>query len=380
MVNQESWFPQLGWLSSLRLRAAAGQSGQRPGFRNAVTFYNTIAYRRSGSDLGGVELANNVGNATIKPEKSTEFEGGLDIGLFKGRASLELTAYHKTTRDALIQRNLPPSTGAATRFENLGEVTNRGFEASLLTTLVDTRPLRLDLSVTGSTNRNRLVTLGAGVDTIFFGLGALDGNFSQRVAEGHPVGGYWQLPYTWSDANGDGIIRASEVSLGENSAYLGSPLPSREFSISPSLTLFGRVRMTALMNYRGGHRVYNAGSEFRCAVFVRCEEAYAPGSSLSLQARRVAGLLGTSAGYIEDASFWKLREVSVAFDAPADWARRVRASSLSLTLAGRNLATWTNYTGFDPEITFNGTSNYSTAEFFTQPPVRYLTARIALGW
>jgi len=94
----------------------------------------------------------------------------------------------------------------------------------------------------------------------------------------------------------------------------------------------------------------------------------------------VAGLLGTSAGYIEDASFWKLRKVSVAFDAPADWARRLRASSLSLTLAGRNLATWTNYTGFDPEITFNGTSNYSTAEFFTQPPVRYLTARIALGW
>ncbi len=158
------------------------------------------------SDLGGVELANNVGNATLKPEKSTEYEGGVDLGLLGGRASLELTAYHKTTRDALIQRNLPPSTGAATRYENLGEVTNRGFEASLQASLLDTRPVRVDLSVAGSTNRNRLVTLGAGVDTIFFGLGALDGNFVQRVAEGHPVGGYWQVPYTWSDANGDGII------------------------------------------------------------------------------------------------------------------------------------------------------------------------------
>src|SRR5690606_750171 len=112
VVNEESWFPQTNLVSSLRLRAAAGQSGQRPGFRNAVTFYNTIAYRRAGSDLGGVELANNVGNATLKPEKSTEFEGGIDLGLFSGRASLELTAYRKTTRDALIQRNLPPSTGA----------------------------------------------------------------------------------------------------------------------------------------------------------------------------------------------------------------------------------------------------------------------------
>ncbi|MBK8644993.1 MAG: hypothetical protein IPN16_00245 [Gemmatimonadetes bacterium] len=82
--------------------------------------------------------------------------------------------------------------------------------------------------------------------------------------------------------------------------------------------------------------------------------------------------LGTSAGYIEDASFWKLREVSVAFDAPADWAPPLAPWPAQ--------PAWTNYTGFDPEITFNGTSNYSTAEFFTQPPVRYLTARIALGW
>lgn len=380
VMNEESWFPQTRLVSSLRLRAAAGQSGQRPGFRNAVTFYNTVAYRRAGNDLGGVELANNVGNATLKPEKSTEYEGGLDVGLFGGRASLEVTAYHKTTRDALIQRNLPPSTGAATRFENLGEVTNRGFEATLLATLLDTRRVRLDLTAAGSTNRNELVTLGAGVDTIFFGLGALDGNFSQRVAEGHPVGGYWQLPYTWSDANGDGIIRPNEVTLGENSTYLGQPLPTREVSLTPALTFYRRVRLTALFNYRGGHTIYNAGAEFRCAVFVRCEEAYRPGSSLGLQARRVAGLLGTSAGYIEDASFWRLREVAVSFDAPSEWARRLRASSMTLTLAGRNLALWTNYTGFDPEITFNGTSNYSTAEFFTQPPVRYLTARLALGW
>jgi hypothetical protein len=191
------------------------------------------------------------------------------------------------------------------------------------------------------------------------------------------VGGYWQLPYTWSDANGDGIIRASEVSLDENSAYLGSPLPSREFSISPSLTLFGRVRMTALMNYRGGHRVYNAGSEFRCAVFVRCEEAYAPGSSLSLQARRVAGLPGTSAGYIETPRSGSCAK-SGGLRRPG--RRGPPPARLSPAHAGRaQPGHLDQYTGFDPEITFNRTSNYSTAEFFTQPP-SLPHARIALGW
>ena len=60
--------------------------------------------------------------------------------------------------------------------------------------------------------------------------------------------------------------------------------------------------------------------------------------------------------------------------------RRVRTQNLSLTLAGRNLATWTNYTGFDPELNWNGSSNFSTAEFLTQPQVRYFTARLSIGW
>ena len=69
----------------------------------------------------------------------------------------------------------------------------------------------------------------------------------------------------------------------------------------------------------------------------------------------MASLMGTDAGYIEDASFVKLRELSLTLLAPNDWARRVGSTNLSLTLAGRNLATWTDYTGFDPELNFNGT-------------------------
>ena len=97
-------------------------------------------------------------------------------------------------------------------------------------------------------------------------------------------------------------------------------------------------------------------------------------------ARANFGLDASDAGFVEDGTFWKLREVSLTAMAPASWARRLGASELSLTLSGRNLATWTDYTGFDPEINFNGTSNFSTAEFLTQPLVRYYTARVSIGW
>jgi hypothetical protein len=89
----------------------------------------------------------------------------------------------------------------------------------------------------------------------------------------------------------------------------------------------------------------------------------------------------TNYGYVEDASFLKLREVSLTFFVPDGLASKFRASRMSLTVSGRNLATWTDYTGLDPEINSAGSgSNFGVSEFLTQPPVRYWTARINVNF
>ena len=387
VIGEESFFPQNDWLSSLRLRAAYGQSGQRPGFRNAITFYTAVAVKRAGSDVGAVQIGAPVGNASLKPEKSAEYELGFDAGFLNDRLSLEATLYDKTTEDALILRNLPPSSGAASRYENLGKVTNKGIEGMLNARLFDARNLQFDLTVAASKNKNKLVRLGQDVDTIFFGLGANNGDFIQRHAEGHPLGGYWQREIlSFDDANDDGIIGSEEVTLADEASFLGQPLPQTELSITPSITFLRYFRAHGIMNYRGGFKVYNSTAQFRCAVFLNCQAANDKSVGLAEQARAMAsaranfGLDASDAGYVEDGTFWKLREVSLTATAPSSWARRVGVSDLSLTVSGRNLATWTDYTGFDPEINFNGTSNFSTAEFLTQPHVRYFTARVSIGW
>jgi len=84
--------------------------------------------------------------------------------------------------------------------------------------------------------------------------------------------------------------------------------------------------------------------------------------------------------FIEDGSFWKLRELAVALRAPRSWASRIGARSATLTLAGRNLATWTNYSGLDPEIDAGSPLGLPSGEFYTQPPVRHLTARLGVTW
>ena len=394
VIGDETWFPNIPSVSSLRLRGSFGRSGQRPGFRNAVSFYQAVGVRRETGDAGGVELGANIGNAELKPELSTEFEGGLDVGLLNSRLSLELTYYNKSTRDALIQRQLAPSTGAQTQFENLGEVTNKGVEGTLNASVIDLADFKWNVTLNGSLNSNRLVTLGVGVDTIFLGLGAVDGNSIQRFVEGQPTAGYWQRPLlSWQDKNNDGIISPAgcgpttaddtpdcEVSIGDHVSYLGNPLPKRELTLNTNFTLFKYFRVAGVVDHRGGYELYNATEQFRCVIFVTCQAAYDKRSPLENQAARIASTMGTDAGYIEDASFVKLRELSLTLLAPNDWARRVGTSNLSLTLAGRNLATWTDYKGFDPELNWNGTSNYSTADFLTQPPVRYFTARLSLNW
>ena len=253
--------------------------------------------------------------------------------------------------------------------------------------ILDMTNLQFDLSVAASTNRNRLVRLGAGVDTIFFGLGANNGDFIQRHAEGHPLGGYWQRRILgFEDENADGIIGPEEVELADDASYLGQPLPTRELSVTPTVTFLRYFRVSGLLNYRGGFKIYNSTAQFRCAVFLNCRAANDKSVGLAEQARAMAsaratfGLDASDAGYVEDGSFWKLRELSVTALAPRSWANRLGLTDLSLTVSGRNLATWTDYTGFDPEINFNGTSNFSTAEFLTQPLVRYVTARVNIGW
>jgi outer membrane receptor protein involved in Fe transport len=395
VLSDEGFFPETALLGSLRLRAAVGRSGQRPRFRDAITYYQPTAVRQDDAEVGAITFSNptlqgGVGNLDLKPEITTEYEGGLDAALFGERVNLQLTYYTKTTDDALILRPLAPSVGAATnRFENIGQTRNRGVELQVTTTLVDTRAARFELTVGGSTNDNKLLRLGQGIAPIIFNGGR------QVHRSGYALGGYWQRSYTYEDRNGDGIISrancpgqtqlpsagACEITLTDTAVYLGNPLPRREFQVAPRLALFGdAVRVSALADYRGGYKTLNLTNRFRCVFVLNCRAIQDPATPLEDQAAAVAGLLGTDGGYVEDGSFVRLREVSVTAAVPQRWSRRVRARDLSVTLAGRNLAVWTDYKGLDPEITSTPGAAFSSSDFLTVPPARVWSARVNLAF
>ena len=390
VLSEESWFPKPEWLNQLRVRSAYGKSGNRPGFRQANTFFSPVAVRVNGADLPAVTVGG-AGNAELNPEISEEVEGGFELSAFNGRLGTAATFFNKTTNDALVSRVLAPSLGNAnSRFVNFAEVRNRGFEGELTAIPLDLKNVRWEVQGTYSQIQNQLMELGTGISPIIFGF-----NSSQRHTKGSPLGGYYLRNFTFADKDGNGTITrvncptiggianpqvaggpACEVALTDTAVYLGQPLPPREINLNQTLTLFRNLQVTALLNYRGGHKLFNSTREFRCSQFRNCQDVMDPKASLADQARVIGSFMGTVSGFIEDASFTRLREVSVTYNAPTAWAQRVGMSTLGLTFAGRNLAIWTDYTGFDPEVNSNATALFSSSDFLAQPPVRYFVLRL----
>jgi TonB-linked SusC/RagA family outer membrane protein len=377
---------QGGFLNTLRLRAAYGQSTQQPGSIDALRFYAQAAVRKAAVSASGVSIAN-LGNADLKPELSQEIEAGFDATLLSNRASLEATFFYKQTEDALIEREIVPSLGTtSTQFFNLGQVSNTGVELRLDTRIIDNPSFAWDLTVSGSFTDNNLDELGEGVEPITLG-------FIQRHVEGYPLGGIWDRPIrSFNDANGNNIIEPGEFVVGDTAEFRGPALPTREFGLRTSFAFFRNLfNLGALFDYRGGHWIENGTDSFRCGGgIIYCRALVDPSASLEDQANAVAYTYGDPGGFsewgfFEPAWFIKLRELSLTFNAPDHIARLLGASRASLTLSGRNLWTIDDYSGIDPEVNGfgqgrEGGSNFAATDFFSMPQTRYWVARLNLGF
>lgn len=378
LISESGFFPKGDFLNSLRLRASYGHAGQQPGGTVAIESYEATAAMVGGTVQPAVTI-NNLGDPTLKPERSVEYEAGFDANFFNSRVALEVTGFHKETEDALIFVPTPVSAGNPTgQFRNLGKVRNQGIEYILNAQVLTARDLTWDLTVSGSFLRNKLLDLA--------GLPPINANLQdQQHREGLPLGGYWARPYTFADANGDGIIVASEVTPGDSLEYRGPSQPTRELALSSQVGLFnGRVQISTQFDYRGGALLYNLTEDFRCRSSQNCAALYETGTPLEDQARIVAlrflGANSSKDGFMEKADYLKWRELSVTFNAPQSLARAFRAERASLTLSGRNLWTTTKYSGIDPEVNGQGEANFAQRDFLSLPSLRSFNVRLNLGF
>jgi len=374
VISEEPFFPSWSWVSDVRVRGALGSSGAQPGSTDAIPFYSPATASVDGADRGSLVFSA-VGNEQLKPERARELELGFESNLLATRLHVEFTYYNKLTRDALIARPVAPSVGAtASRFENLGAVRNHGIEVRLEGTVLDRRALVWDLALSASWNRNKIEALG--IPTI---VGA-----TTRQQVGYPIDAWFQRPYTFSDVDGNGVITANEVVVGDSAVYIGPSNPTREITLTSGFDLFNRrLRISGSFDHKGGRYQLNGTERIRCESRLNCDGEIDPAAPLWKQARAVA-LRETAArtqyGFIEKADFIRFREFSATYQLPDAWARSAHASRASITLAARNLFLISDYSGIDPESNYFSGSTGIQSDFQTQPPPTYWTLRVNLGF
>jgi TonB-linked SusC/RagA family outer membrane protein len=386
LLSEEPFFPSNHIVNSIRLRAAYGQSGVQPGPTASLRTLTQQPVYVDGVTTTGAFL-NTVGNPNLQPERQEELEAGVDLGVASDRIQIQATYYHKRSSDALVSLPDAPQLGSYSEFlngstqYNVGSVLNYGIELSAAVTILDTRSARWDMSLNGSVNRNTLLKIAPGMDSIAYG----------NLHVGYPIFSDFELPIlSYKDLNHDGIIEPNEVVVGSNSAFRGQLYPGAQWSVGTTLSLFNRkVQLSAMLDRRGEfvEPVTQRSQDFQ-GVGQAVNDPHAP---LQEQAAYVAFQKAfTQWGYFQSGDFTRLREVSVSYTLPPIAARSVHAKFATLTLAARNVALWTRYRGIDPEANSGGDAGvpsnkgggpgaYNPAATGGPIPNQYWILRVRLG-
>ncbi|MFN2431232.1 MAG: SusC/RagA family TonB-linked outer membrane protein [Gemmatimonadota bacterium] len=382
--SEERWqlFPRLGvsylidrepfWsesaigdvVSTLKLRAAYGETGgQPPGAYDRFDNYVNAPY----AGRPGLVASIQAGNANLQPEREREIEGGIELGLLDDRVGLDLTYYDDKTTDLILAVPLPPSTGSQTQFQNIGTITNRGVEAALNTVNVQTPGFGWRTRVQLAHNASNVEELVTAADTLFFG-------YLNAVIEGEPVGVFVGNFYACTPEgeialNENGIPFRERVDGVLQRRVLGDPNPNLTASLLNTFDVGANLQLSLLLDGRFGNDVANFSrriSEFfgADAIIAREIEGEVPTGFYSRNGERIQ----TYEEYVEDGSFVKLREAAVRYRIEAPLVRSFGARDVVVTFAGRNLATWTDYSGLDPEINlFSANTVAQGVDFATTP-------------
>ena len=366
-----------GALNSLRLRSALGWAGSQPGILNAYSQFITYTQFPFAGRPGFV---NDVifGNPTLRNERAREWELGADAGFLAGRLATELTYYNRRVSDLLFFRPLPTSTGFSRQFYPIGTMSNKGIELLLRTTNIDAPNLQWTSTMTYAHNKNLVESL-----TILDFQSA--GGYPNRIRAGEPAGVFYGSyaarncvtgalltdslgRYRRSNNAADmGATLAIREALSQGNCndslnkVLGDPNPKWMGSFLNEFTLAKRVRLRALLDGVFGNKIMNLSTRAQNAGIASNSKTYERellpyGDPRKLPPTWNSRTQGIFEYWIEDGTFVKLRELSATYTLDIPTVRRYFANGVDLTLSGRNLAVWTKYSGYDPEINLFGTN------------------------
>ena len=377
VLTDHDWFPKR-YVQDFKLRAALGVSGKAPGAFDAVRTWDPVA----GDDgIPGFTPAQR-GNPKLGPERTREMELGFDLGAFDGRLGVEVTYFDARTSDALIPVTYAPSDGfSRTQLENVGEIGNKGFEMALNAGFIRNATLEWSGRLNVTRTKSNTYDIGS-APSISTGL-------ATRIVPGKPVPAYYGIKVL-------NAKKFEEPQLSTKEEFLGLVYPDKLYSMGTSMSYKNTLTLDVLGEFQGGHTLANwiGYQNARRGIFPLCYpieaklKAAAAGNASALN--DVSALQRARCAidrakmndryYIEDASFFKLRNVSLSWNLPPRWIPRSR--SAALTVAGRNLFRVTDYLGTDPESADarDAGAAIGRRDYYNLPPTRSFLASFRMAF
>src|SRR5687767_3285039 len=374
-LSEHDFWPAQWW-ETLKLRGAIGESGKAPGAFDAARTWSPIA----GDEAKPGFTPNQIGNPSLGPERTREIELGFESSALEGRVNVDFTYFITRTLDALIQVRYPPSQGFLDRqLENVGEIENRGIEAVLEAGLLRLSRLDWRARVNFTSIDSKATDLG---DEPAISIGD-----RTEVRQGFPVPSFFATRVLNPDA-------FAEPVLTDGAVFIGSTFPEKIIGLGSTIVFLESFRLDALGEFqRGGHNINYIGYQnalrgvwLACIPVQKKIIAAMEGNASALndvraidRARCAVDRTKQNSDYwLESTDFFKLRHVSLTYTLPSRWVRG--AKSASVTVAGRNLWTSTDYSGLDPESADLSDNTFARREYYQLPAMRTFTTSVRLSF
>lgn len=420
-IGDEAFLRDQNIVRNLALRASYGITGNQQSLGNFASrglFGGGANYL----DLPGI-APSQLANPELKWEKTSQLNLGTDFSLLSDRLALTLDYYQKKTDDLLVARPVPRTTGFSTIWSNVGSMENEGFEVAATARLFqpgDVRSFTWTTTLNLARNRNEVTAL--------YNDQPINSGFANRVEVGKPLGFFYgyrmgglfqsmdEICFTaagetsaqrnarcaaaglafqssgtrpgdvrFEDLDGNGVINS------DDQADIGSPWPDLEGGITNNLSFMG-FDLSAFVQFSLGNEIFNANriywdqyGSYGDNHPVRAMDRWTPENTDTDQPRAVWGdpnfNTRDSDRFIEDGSYWRLKNVVLGYTLPSSFADRIGYSSARIYVQGQNVLTFTDYSGFDPEVNYSGQSSIARGtDFYTLPQARVFSVGFNLGF
>ncbi|MGA0559504.1 SusC/RagA family TonB-linked outer membrane protein [Larkinella sp. VNQ87] len=393
-----------------KLRASYARIGKDAAPYSTVTGYSPYTSLPTGTT--GFTRGALLGDPNLRPEFTDTFEGGLEMSFLNNRLGVDFTYYNSVSKDQIIQVDVTSSTGYVKAAINSGSMRNRGIELILRGTPIRSGKLSWDVNLNFSANRNKILSLREGLTEINYAtqFGYSSSSATMRLVPGYAYGNLYGRSYKRYYANPadeDPMVldRDRPIVIGANGfpvintaqKILGNSQPDWIGGLNNTLR-YGNLSLSALFDARVGQERYNQLDNFFSAFGIAkytedrndtkvFEGVLADGTPNTKAVWLGQGVgpdgvnytngfyrnvhRGVTENFIEDASWVRLRSVSLAYNLPASLLKNTFIKNVRVSATGNNLALWTKYSGYDPETSStNSGSNVDGFTGFTYPAVR----------